>query len=124
MSFEARLVKGNPHLADHIASGNLAVGEVISFGGNAAVVHPTAIASGATGSLAIHGGEWELAKDGSSGPGITAGESVAWIAGTNLASDVTTGNLPFGPCTVAGDASTAVVTAFLDPGRVATNDDT
>lgn len=124
MAFEARLVKGNPHLAAHIAGGNYAVGEVIDFGGCAAVVHPAAIASGATGSIAIHGGEWELVKDGTSGPAIVVGESVAWIAGSNLASDVTTSNLPFGPCTVAGATGVAVVTAFLDPARVTTNDTT
>jgi hypothetical protein len=121
MAFEARLVKGDPHLAAYIAGADYAAGEVISFGGLAAVVHPVAIATGATGNIAIFGGEWELAKDGSSGPAVVVGESVAWIVSTNLASDVTTGNLPFGQCTVAGDASTAAITAFLDPARVAAN---
>ena len=121
MAFEARLVKGNPHLTEYTAGGDLAAGEVIAFGDNAAVVHPAAIANGAIGSVAIHGGEWELVKDGTSGPAIAVGESVAWIAGSNLASDVTTSNLPFGPCTKAGGASVAVVTAFLDPGSVSTN---
>ena len=121
MAFEARLVRGDPHLIKYTAGSNLAAGEVISFGGLAAVVHPTAIASGAEGSLAIAGGEWELAKDGTSGPAIAVSEFVAWIAGTNLASDVTTGNVPFGQCTVAATASQALVTAFLDPARVAAN---
>lgn len=124
MSFEARLVKGEPHLTSYVAGSAYSAGEVISFGGLAAVVHPEAIASGATGTIAIHGGEWELAKDGSSGPAIDVGEFVAWIAADNVASDVTTGNIAFGQCTVAGGASDALVTAFLDPARVTTNDDT
>lgn len=123
MAFEARLVRGEPHLTKYTAGGNLAAGEVIDFGGSAAVVHPAAIANGAEGSVAIVGGEWELVKDGTSGPAIGVGESVAWIASGNLASDVTTSNLPFGPCTVAGGASTATVTALLDPARVSTNED-
>lgn len=124
LTFEAKLVKGQPHLTEFTAGADLAAGEVIAFGGAAAVVWPEPIANGASGSLAIHGGEWELVKDGSSGPAIDVGESVAWIAGSNLATDVTTGNLPFGPCTKAGGASAAVVTALLDPGRVSANEET
>ena len=124
MATEARLIRGNPHLIPYLAGSDLGAGEVIDFGGNAAVVHPTAIANGATGSVAIHSGEWALPKDNTSGPDIAVGESVAWIAGSNIATDVTTGNLPFGPCTEAAGASATPVVAFLDPARVAANETT
>jgi len=94
---------------------------VIALGDVAAVVHPIAIASGATGSVAIFGGEWELVKDGTSGPVIDVGEHVAWITGSNIATDVITSNLPFGQCTEAGGTNVAHCVAFLDPGRVSTN---
>lgn len=115
MAFEARLVKGNPHLAQITASGNLAAGEVIAHEDHAAVVHPCAIADGAIGSVAIFGGEWELVKDGTSGPVIALGEEVAWITGSNLATDVVTNNLHFGRCTKAAGTNEATVQAFLNP---------
>ncbi len=115
MSFEARLVRGNPHLAPHVASGAVAAGEVLVRGDRCVVAHPTGIADGATGSVAIFGGEWELVKDGTSGPIITLDDEVGWIAGSNLASDVLTSNAHFGPCTVAAGTNDAHVTAFLNP---------
>lgn len=118
---EARLVCGHPHVAKHTATGALAAGEVIAIGQRAAVVHPCPIPANSEGSVAIFGGEWELEKDDTSGPAIDIGEEVAWITGSDLATDVITSNLHFGFCTVAGGASDAHVIAFLNPKGGTTN---
>lgn len=121
---EATFVSGdNLQTAKIVAGAAYAAGEVIAFGNEAAIVHPHAIANGAEGTIVLSGGVWDLVKDGTSGPAIAAGEYVAWIAGSNLASDVTTGNLPFGQCTVAASDSSASVRCLFDPTRVAANDE-
>src|SRR5574337_1982804 len=104
---KARHVRGDYLTVPYLNSGAaLNAGDVIAFGRNrAAVVHPVGIAAGATGELVVKGGEWELAKSGSSGPVIATGEEVAWITSTNLATDIMTGNVSFGFCTKAAGAS-------------------
>lgn len=125
MAFQARLVRGNPHIAKHTASGNLAAGDVVIRNDQVCVVHPCAIADGAEGSVAIFGGEWELAHDNTSGPVVALGEEVFWDDTNNQGTDVSTGNVHFGQCTVAAGASDSYVTAFLNPrGDLGTNEST
>jgi predicted RecA/RadA family phage recombinase len=101
-------------MIDHTPDSDIAGGEVVVIEGLPYVAHRP-IASGVLGALAAEGGVYDLVKDGTSGPDIADGESVAWIAGSNLATDVITGNVLFG--TAVGDwgASSAKVRVLHRP---------
>lgn len=124
MAFEARFVAGDTvKYIKHTASGDIAAGEVVVIEGIPYVAH-LAIADGELGNLAAEGGEYELLKDGTSGPDIAKGESVAWIEADNLATDVITGNVHFGTATEAAGASASTVRVLHRPILDATNEST
>lgn len=124
MAFEARFVKGDTvKYIRHTPSGDIAAGEVVVIDGVPYVAH-LAIPANVLGNLAAEGGEYELLKDGTSGPAIAQGEGVAWIEADNLATDVLTGNVHFGTCTEAAGASAATVRVLHRPNLASTNEDT
>jgi len=120
---EATFVSGNPRYIDHTPVGAIAAGEVVILEGIPYVAH-CAIAAGVLGALAAEGGVYDLLKDGTSGPDINEGESVAWIESTNLASDVITGNVHFGTAVADAGVSAALVRALHRPILDATNETT
>ncbi len=92
-------------------------GDIIVIGSRPFVaVHD--IPAGGTGTLSGWGGIYKLPKDDSSGPAITDGEEVAWIDGSDLATDVITGNTHFGYAVGAADASTTpILVQHMPHGR-------
>jgi predicted RecA/RadA family phage recombinase len=124
MPVEARFVKGDTvKYIRHTPAADVAAGEIVVIEGIPYVAHH-AITANTLGNLAAEGGEYELLKDGTSGPDIAQGESVAWIEGSNLATDVITGNVHFGTCTEAAGASASTVRALHRPILDATNEST
>lgn len=96
---------------------DVAAGDIIVMNGWPFVAHRD-IPAGVQGSLAVFGGKYKLLKNGTSGPAIAVGEQVAWIDNTNLATDITTGNVQFGPCVEDAPANQAyVIAAHLPHGR-------
>lgn len=112
---EATFVHGDPRMIDYTPDGaDVDAGEIVVIEGLPYVAHRD-IADGELGALAAEGGVYDLLKDSTSGPDIAQGESVAWIEGDNLASDVITGNVHFGTAVAAAGASAGTVRTLHRP---------
>lgn len=111
---EAVFIHGDYRAIDHTPVGAIAAGEVVIIDEHPYIAH-RAIAAGELGALAAYGGVYDFIKDGTSGPAITAGEDVSWIEGSNLASDVTTGNVYLGRAVADAGPSDALVRVLHMP---------
>ena len=119
---QAILVSGNQQglFQYAITTPALSAGDIVVLGGRPFVaVHD--IPANTTGTLSGWGGIYKLPKDDTSGPAITIGEEVAWIDGSDLATDVITGNTHFGYAVGAAGASTTPVLVQHMPKGLATN---
>lgn len=124
MAIEAIFVSGEPRFMDYTPSGaDVAAGEVVIIEDTPYVAHAL-IPDGELGALAVEGGVYDLLKDGTSGPDIAQGEGVAWIAGSNLATDVLTGNVHFGTAEADAGASVDRVRTRHRPNLDTANEDT
>lgn len=117
---EATFISGEPIMVDHTPSGAVAAGEVVVLNGYPFIAHRD-IAANELGSLSAGGGVYDFLKDGTSGPAIAVGEGVAWIAGSNLASDVLTSNVHLGVCVQAASDSESLVRVYHRPNMASTN---
>lgn len=118
---QAQLVSGQQQgLRKYTAGGAVSAGDIIIIG-KRPFVAVRDIANGAVGTLSGYGGQYLLLKDDSSGPVIADGEEVAWIDGSNLATDVITGNTHFGYCEEAAGASDGTVLTRHMPHGATTN---
>lgn len=111
---EAVFVHGSPRFIDHTPGSAVAAGEVVVIEGLPYICH-TPIAANTLGALAAEGGVYDFLKDDTSGPVIAKGESVAWIEGSNLATDVITGNILIGTAAAAAGASDSTVRVLHRP---------
>lgn len=119
---EATFVSGNPVMVDYTPGGNVSAGEVVVINGYPFIAHRD-IAANTLGSLAAGGGVYDFIKDDTSGPAIAVGEGVAWIEGSNLATDVLTANVHLGVCVAASGANASPVRVYHNPNIGATNDE-
>lgn len=116
MAFEAQLVEGEYQAnSNYLAGADAAVGEIVAHGDRVVIIHPYAIANGAVGAVAVGGGIWRIAKDGTSGPAFSIGEEVFWDASNNEAVKTASGNKHIGTCAVAAGANQAWVDTYFDP---------
>lgn len=110
---QARFVKGNVETIRQESASAISAGDVLANGNGVAISHADFKAADDQGNftseLAIDGGQYDFAKDASSGPVFAVGDNVFWDDSANEA--VTAGSLYVGKCTVAAGASDATVRA-------------
>lgn len=111
---------GNPIMVAHTPGSAVAAGDVVVINRYPFIAHKD-IAANERGELSCGGGVYDFIKDGTSGPAIAVGEGVAWIDGSDLATDVLTANTHLGVCVEAAGASQAYVRAWHMPNIASTN---
>lgn len=117
MSIKAVLVHGEPLMVDYTPVAAVEGGDVKIDNGCPVVFHrpydPDDASATATPQAAIHGGVYDLDKDGTSGPVFAFGDPV-YCHATNGAttSDV---DAPFGMCTKAAGTNDDTVRVFHNP---------
>lgn len=103
--------QGNPVMVDYTAGADIALGEVVVTGDTPRIAH-RAIANGALGALAVHGGIYRVTGDAA----IAADKKVYWNNSAKKVTETASGNKMIGVTVSAcsGDGSTCYI--FHNPG--------
>lgn len=115
---QAKFIKGDPIMQDYTPSGAVSAGDIIVEGDVTLIAHLD-IASGALGSVAAGGGEYEVLKDGTSGPVFSQGDKLYWDDSGNEAVASATSNTPLGFAAADAGTSDATVRVIHAPNAFA-----
>lgn len=106
---------GSPLMVDHVASGDVAAGDVVVVGDDVRIAHRP-IADGELGALAAGGGVYEVPKDTGQSTAIAAGKRVYWNAADSEVTETASTHKIFGRTVAAAGDDDATIMVIHDPG--------